>query len=146
MPMNYCTSLQMAEKWGVTKRRVNALCQEGLTEIFNPWSVLNCVDIGCKPRTFWQSTGNNEIIGEIMIDAPEQLLTQLRSLLNEESVDAYINTSVVYPEIHNNPESVFSFLLMSGYLTTKSEEQLFDGNSFCKVCIPNREISFVYEK
>lgn len=30
--MQYLTSMQMAEKWGLTKRRVNALCQNGSIE------------------------------------------------------------------------------------------------------------------
>ena len=38
----------------------------GDTEIFNPWSVINYFKNGCKPRTFWQSTGSNEIISEVI--------------------------------------------------------------------------------
>lgn len=33
---------------------------------------------------------------------------------------------------------------MAGYLTVQSEKPLYDGN--CKVCIPNKEITILYEK
>ncbi len=38
----------------------------GRNEIFNPWSVINYFNNACEPRAFWQSTGSNDIIGEIL--------------------------------------------------------------------------------
>ena len=35
---------------------------------------------------------------------------------------------------------------MAGYLTVQSEQPLHDGNSICRLCIPNREITILYEK
>lgn len=118
----------------------------GDTEIFNPWSVLNYVDADCIPKTFWQATGSNEIIGEIIHEAASDVVEQMRQLISGKCVEAYVDTAVVYPEIRDNPSSIFSFLLMAGYLTVRSEQKFYDGNSFCQVCIPNREISIAYEK
>lgn len=118
----------------------------GNHEIYNPWSVLNYVDADFFPKTFWQSTGSNEIVGEIVKDASDEVLADLRSLLNGEVIEAYVDTSVVYPEVRRNPSSIYSFLLMAGYLTVQSEQQLYDGNSICKLCIPNKEITILYEK
>lgn len=118
----------------------------GNSEIYNPWSVLNYVDSDFFPKTFWQSTGSNEIIGEIVKEASASVLVDLRSLLTGKSIEAYIDTSVVYPEIKRNSSSVYSFLLMAGYLTVQLEKVLHDGNSVCSVCIPNKEITILYEK
>lgn len=118
----------------------------GYTEIYNPWSVLNYVDAEGTPRTYWQSTGNNEIIGEILVDASTTEVDALRELLLGQTRETYIDTSVVYPEVRRNPSSVYSFLLMAGYLTVKSERRLYDGNSLCEVCIPNKEITLLFEK
>lgn len=87
-----------------------------------------------------------QIIGEIVKAASEEMLTDLRSLLKGETIEAYVDTSVVYPEIRKNASSVYSFLLMAGYLTVQSEKPLYDWNSICKVCIPNKEITILYEK
>lgn len=118
----------------------------GDTKIFNPWSIVNYVDTGCIPGAFWQTTGNNEIIGEIIQNATPDIVDNMQSLMNGKSVEAYIDTAVVYPEVKKNPESIFSFLLMAGYLTVKSRHRLYDGNSICKVHIPNREVYIAYEK
>lgn len=39
----------------------------GKCDIFNPWSVINYFNNECEPRAFWQSTGSNDIIGEITV-------------------------------------------------------------------------------
>lgn len=118
----------------------------GNSEIYNPWSVLNYVDSEFFPKTFWQSTGSNEIVGEIVKEAPDRVLADLRSLLTGETIEAYVDTAVVYPEVKRNASSVYSFLLMAGYLTVQLEKPLHDGNSICSVCIPNKEITILYEK
>ena len=108
--------------------------QFGDSHIYNPWSVLNYVDSEFFPRTFWQSTGSNEIIGDIVKGASEDVLDDLQSLLHGEAVEAYVDTSVVYPEIRKNASGIYSFLLMAGYLTVRSESRLHDGNSICRLC------------
>lgn len=118
----------------------------GDSHIYNPWSVLNYVDSDFFPKTFWQSTGSNEIIGEIVKEASGDVLGDLQSLLHGDSVEAYVDTSVVYPEIRKNASGIYSFLLMAGYVTIRSERLLHDGNSICSLCIPNREIKILYEK
>ncbi|MBE5833813.1 MAG: hypothetical protein E7309_04175 [Butyrivibrio sp.] len=118
----------------------------GKTEIYNPWSVLNYVDSECKSIAYWQSTGSNDIIGEILNSGGNSVGEEIRSLLLGETKKAYIDTSVIYPEIQKNPSSIYSFLLMSGYLTTNDAELLFDGNTMCELKIPNKEIQIVYEK
>jgi hypothetical protein len=45
-----------------------------------------------------------------------------------------------------NPSSVFSFLLVAGYLKVIKTEVAFVGDYMCELAIPNREISFVYKK
>lgn len=118
----------------------------GNTEIFNPWSVINYIADKCFPKAFWQSTGSNEIIGEIISNASNEINENLYKLLCGEKITTYIDTSVIYPEVQNNPYSIYSFLLVAGYLKAASIYPQYDGNFMCDVSIPNKEIAFVYEK
>ena len=118
----------------------------GNTEIFNPWSVINYISDNCFPKAFWQSTGNNEIIGEIIQTATPEITKDLYKLLCGEKIAAYIDTGVIYPEVQNNPYSIYSFLLVAGYLKVANIYPQSDGNFMCDVAIPNKEITFVYEK
>lgn len=118
----------------------------GNTEIFNPWSVINYISDNCFPTAFWQSTGSNEIIGEIIQTATPEITKDLYKLLCGEKIAAYIDTGVIYPEVQNNPYSIYSFLLVAGYLKVANIYPQSDGNFMCDVAIPNKEITFVYEK
>ena len=118
----------------------------GNTEIFNPWSVINYVSKDCYPEAFWQSTGSNDIIGEIIVSATDEITENLYRLLTGISVTSYIDTGVIYPELQSDPYSVYSFLLVAGYLKVSKKYPQNDGNYMCEVEIPNKEIAFVYEK
>ena len=118
----------------------------GDTEIFNPWSVINYMGEKCEAKAFWQSTGSNDIIGEIIGSASPDVIEELRKLLNGETVTTYIDTNVIYPEVQKNPYSIYSFLLIAGYLkVAKVYPQGMAGNMY-DVAIPNKEIAMVYEK
>ena len=118
----------------------------GNTEIFNPWSVINYFRNGCQPRAYWQSTGSNDIIGEILSGADETIYEKLNALLQGESFLTYIDTGVIYPQVKSNPSSVYSFLLVAGYLKVIKSEPSFSGDFMCEVALPNKEITFVYNK
>ena len=120
--------------------------QFGQSEIFNPWSVINYVDDGCYPKAFWQSTGSNEIIGEIIGAATPEITENLRRLMQGDSITTFVDTGVIYPEVKRNPSSIYSFLLVAGYLRCVEIIPQNDGNFMCRVSIPNREIAFVYAR
>ena len=118
----------------------------GNSEIFNPWSVINYISDQCFPKAFWQSTGSNDIIGEIIGTATPEINDNLYKLFCGNTVTTYVDTSVIYPEVQNNPNSIYSFLLVAGYLKVAEIYPQNDGNYMCDVAIPNKEILYVYEK
>ena len=118
----------------------------GETEIFNPWSVINYFRNDCRPGAYWQSTGSNEIIGEVLTEAGSDVYDRLQRLLQGESFLTYIDTSVIYPQIQKNPSSIYSFLLVAGYLKSLHTGLSVTGDFMCEVALPNREIQLVYNK
>lgn len=142
---------EMLEYYGFSDK-YNEVCEWydgylfGNTEIFNPWSVINYIADDCFPKAFWQSTGSNDIVGEIIALATSEITEDLHKLLSGQTITAYIDTSVTYPEIQENPYSIYSFLLVAGYLRVSANYPQYDGNYMCDVGIPNKEIAYVYEK
>lgn len=118
----------------------------GNTDIFNPWSVINYFSNDCQPRPFWENTGSNTIIGEILEHADSDVYTQLNAMLQGEEITTLVDTNVIYPEIKNNPSSVYSFLLVAGYLKLAKSTMSPSGDFMCRVSLPNREIAYVYKK
>ena len=142
---------QMAEYYGADDKYAE-MCtwydgyRFGETEIFNPWSVINYFNNGCVPRAFWQSTGSNDIIGDIISNADAEVYEKLTSLINGSSFVTYIDTDVIYPQIKANPSTIYSFLLVAGYLKVLRTDTSFSGDFMCEVALPNKEIAYVYNK
>ena len=142
---------EMTEYYGVADK-YNDICdwydgyRFGDKDIFNPWSVINYFYNKCFPKAYWQSTGDNSIIRQIVAEADDETADNLRKLMQGHTVSSYVDTSVIYPEIKSNPTTIYSFLLAAGYLKTVKKDDLHDGNSICDIAIPNKEIYYVYEK
>ena len=88
--------MEMAEYYGAADK-FDEICQWydgyrfGKTEIFNPWSVVNYFSNECEPRPFWVSTGSNDIIGEVLAQADEEIYNRLTSLVNGETFTTFID-------------------------------------------------------
>ena len=142
---------EMATYYGASEK-YQELCEWydgyrfGGTEIFNPWSVIGYFSNHCRPKAFWQSTGSNDIIREILASATPDIMERLERLMKGESFVTRIDTGVIYPQIQNDPSSVYSFLLVAGYLKVVCCDQSFGEDGMCEVALPNKEISFVYSK
>lgn len=118
----------------------------GNTEIFNPWSVIGYFGNECTPRAFWQSTGSNDIISEVLKLATPETMERLKALMQGEAFVTHIDTGVIYPQIQKNPSSIYSFWLVTGYLKSVKAAQPFGSDYMCEVALPNKEISYVYSK
>ena len=117
----------------------------GNEEIYNPWSVINYVSKKGIPQAYWVNTGKNEILVDVLQAATEEIKGQLYDLLQGKSVITRIDQNVVYRALAEDPDNIFSLLLVAGYLKTPKKELQPDGSYLCEVSIPNKEIAAVYK-
>lgn len=118
----------------------------GNTEIYNPWSVINYFSNDCKPKAFWSRTSGNEIIGQMIRNSNPQLHESLSLLLQGKEVQALIDTDIIYPEVTGDPDTIYSFLVVAGYLRVTDVVSELNDNPICSLKIPNREIKSVFQK
>ena len=118
----------------------------GNTEIYNPWSVINYFNNNCKPKAFWSRTSGNEIIGELIRSSDKEVYESLSLLLQGKEVQSIINTDIIYPEVNADSDTIYSFLLVAGYLRATSVISEFNDNPICSLKLPNREIKSVFQK
>lgn len=116
----------------------------GKTEIYNPWSVTNYFYNDCKPKAFWANTSDNLIMQEILDGLSPEMAEELFRLLQGETVETSLNMEVIYPHISDGADTIFSFLLIAGYLKPVSEAVETEFGTFVSVELPNREIYRVY--
>lgn len=116
----------------------------GPTEIYNPWSVLNYFSNDCQPQPYWLQTSSNSIIYEMLDNIQEDTYESLRQVIDGGKVTSLVYTNVIYPELGDRVENIFSLLLMAGYLKAVKTTLTPFGDTECELCIPNRELKNVY--
>lgn len=116
----------------------------GNTEIYNPWSVANYFYNDCQVRSFWTNTSDNEVIHEIMRSLTPEIAEKLFALLQGKSVRTSLSMDVIYPRITDGMDTIFSFLLIAGYLRPVSNPVETEYGTFVELELPNKEIHRVY--
>lgn len=122
----------------------------GEREIYNPWSVLNFVQdarAGAQPMPipYWSNTSSNRIVRKLITEADADTRDTVEELINGGSVTAPIHEDIVYADIDVNQESIWSFLLFTGYLK-QIRTELRGTFVFCEMVIPNLEVKSIYQR
>lgn len=119
------------------------------TKIYNPWSVLNCVDsyldndeAACKP--YWSNTSSNEIVKRLIEESNDRTKNAIEELINGMPVKAQIYEDITYGTIDVNSEYIWSFLLFTGYLKVTAYETIGD-ETYYEMVIPNTEVKSIYK-
>lgn len=117
----------------------------GKREMYNPWSLINYMSNECYPQDYWAGTSSNAMLWELMESMDTEDKKTLQSLLKGEKINADVNMNIVYPEIMQDPASVYGLLVQTGYL--KAGNSYFDDGFYnAELTIPNKEIQSVYAK
>lgn len=116
----------------------------GNTDIYNPWSVTNYFACGGQARPYWTNTSDNEIIREILAGLTPEIAEDLAKVIQGETIHASLDMEVVYPRMSDGNDTVFSFLLMTGYLTPVGKLEETEIGTFASLRLPNAEIRRIY--
>ncbi|MCD8370452.1 MAG: ATP-binding protein [Clostridiales bacterium] len=132
------TSEEYAFSFGFTEEEVNAALDEcGLQAeheivkswydgfvfgshqaIYNPWSVLNFLDTG-KVGPYWANTSSNSLIGKLIQESSQEIKENFSELLAGGSIETYVDEQIVYNQLGQNEDAIWSLLLAAGYLRVK---------------------------
>ncbi len=117
----------------------------GKIKIYNPWSLLECIDHKGKIESYWANTSDNELIRKLIAQADETVKTDLELLLEGTPVVKEIDTGLILPGIENNQKALWSLLLFTGYLTF-SKVRRQKGKAYYTLVLPNEEIKLLYRE
>ncbi|MBO6293365.1 MAG: AAA family ATPase [Selenomonas sp.] len=119
----------------------------GNTEIYNPWSVIQFVDNGCKFQRYWINVSGNSILGVLLKSVDEARYEELQGLLRfrASSVVALVDEGIIYPDIGTDSNALYMMLMTTGYLKAIETWQDARGRWWCRLQIPNREVLLAYE-
>ena len=113
------------------------------TIIYNPWSIIKCIKDKGELKAYWVNTSGNELVKQLIIDSSYNIQGYITKLIEDNAITEYIDEHVVFNDLKNNPESIWSLLLMSGYLKYTSC-QYEDRGYLCELKLPNTEVENFY--
>jgi Predicted AAA-ATPase/PD-(D/E)XK nuclease superfamily len=119
--------------------------QIGGKEIYNPWSLVNCIEEQGLTKPYWVNTSGNTLIKDVLARSDEVIKAQLEQLIKHQSINAIIDENMIFTDLTQNADALWSLLLFSGYLTPTHCEQN-DLGTECTLRIPNQEILTLYYK
>ena len=121
--------------------------QFGDVEVYCPWDVLNYCDKlkeheDSFPENYWINTSSNDAVKKfIQMSGNFKTKREIETLLAGEEIIKEIHQELVYPEMYQSLENVWSLLFMTGYLTQRGR---VDAKRY-KLAIPNLEIRDIFE-
>ena len=134
---------------GEEKEKVKE-CYDGFVfgeqeDIYNPWSILNFLDTK-KYGTYWANTSSNSLVGKLIREGSEEIKQSMEHLLNGEHLMCPIDEQIVYNQLNNNEDAIWSLLVASGYLKILSYEDIekVDRQPNYELAITNKEVRVMF--
>ena len=98
------------------KRWYDGFTIGNLHDIYNPWSIINLLDEK-KLKAYWANTSSNALVGNLLLNGDINLKMQFEELLHRHSIVSEIDEEIVFDQLGQNENEIWSLLLASGYLT-----------------------------
>ena len=137
------TSEEYADCFGFTEQEVRAALQEygllgeaeqvkywydgftfgSVSGIYNPWSIINYLDTG-KLKPYWANTSTNRLAGQLICGGSPKLKEEFEDLISGKTLCTQIDEQIVYDQLDEREDAVWSLLLAGGYLKVKQYQPL----------------------
>ena len=86
-----------------------------VTDIYNPWSIINYLK-NRKVGLYWANSSGNGLIGNLLRTGGPDIKEQFEVLLSGGYLVMPLDEQIVFNQLDDNPNAIWSLLLASGYL------------------------------
>ena len=117
-------------------------------DIYNPWSIINCLDKK-KIALYWAESSSNGLINSLVQKGSSNIKMMVEELINGLTINVPIDEQIVFSELDYSEDAVWSLMLASGYLKVVSSEELNlirESDNEYELALTNREILFMFKK
>ena len=116
-------------------------------DIYNPWSILNFLGKG-KYDTYWANTSGNGLVKKLLREGNSEIKEQLSDLMEGKSLRLPVDEQIVYNQLDENQDAIWSLLLAGGYLRVleKEREDMTDDEPCYTLNLTNYEIKRMFRR
>ena len=86
-----------------------------VSDIYNPWSVTMYLEER-KFGAHWANTSGNGLVGKLIQEGAPDVKIQFEKLMNGDCIEAEIDEQIIFNQLDDDIDAVWSLLLASGYL------------------------------
>ena len=90
-------------------------------DIYNPWSIVNFLKFQ-KFSLYWANTSSNGLISRLLQSANKEIKQKLESLLKGGTITEIMDEQIVFNQLDENVDAIWSLMLASGYLKVISAD------------------------
>lgn len=113
-------------------------------DIYNPWSITNFLDEK-KIKLYWANTSSNALISKLLREGSKEIKIDMEALITGHHVFTVLDEQIVFQELDDNEQAIWSLLLASGYLKVeRSPEDETDDNQQYELSITNKEVEKMF--
>ena len=91
-------------------------------DIYNPWSIINCLDKK-KIALYWAESSSNGLINSLVQKGSSNIKMMVEELINGSTINVPIDEQIVFSELDYSEDAVWSLMLASGYLKVLTDMQ-----------------------
>lgn len=116
------------------------------TDIYNPWSIASFIRKNGKYDAYWSNTSGNGLVNSLIQSGSPDIKQTMEELLKGNSFEAVIDEQIVFNQLNDNVNAVWSLLLATGYLKVLELKQT--GRLLKKVytlTLTNLEVEIMFE-
>ena len=88
-------------------------------DIYNPWSITNYLDKR-KIYPYWASTSSNGLVSRLIRTASADVKEKMEDLLRGQTITVNFDEQIVYNQLDDNEDAIWSLLLAGGYLKVQN--------------------------
>lgn len=110
---------QWLEQKDVVKEWYDGFTFGNKKDIYNPWSIINFLKSG-KVGTYWANTSANSLVGKLIREGSRDIKLSFEQLLQGKTIRTSIDEQIVFNQLNQDENAIWSLLLASGYLKVVS--------------------------
>ncbi|MBO4395746.1 MAG: AAA family ATPase [Eubacterium sp.] len=116
------------------------------TDIYNPWSITHFLDKG-KFDTYWANTSGNGMVSRLIQSGDKRIKMDFENLLSGGAVEAEIDEQIIFSQLEQNEEAIWSLLLASGYLKCdRIIQECPEEKAIYRLVLTNLEVKKMFDK